>query len=340
MSGRALVIESGATLAVWPTPASYSTTAHNNMFISATDGDGSWTGALLSHFTLTGGGTVRGGGAAWWPIAASVVRPRILWVPNGAFITVSNLKLVDSPAWNMGLRGSNILVTDMRVVSGADSCGGFGHAPNTDGVNLGGHDITVRNVTVHNGDDCVPITTGPDGTSSNILVEDVSCACGTNGVVIYNEGGTVAGVTARRITVENTNQGAGVKLARPGRDATAGRVTNITFEDVTIAHPRYAALYVNVFQEDAQPPCVLPANHDLKNWLTVRNLSFTRVTATVDDGQTAGCFRCTPGAPCSATFDGVSVRYASGAVARDFVCLNMAGATGAGGSSPAACAAA
>jgi len=226
----------------------------------------------------------------------------------------------------------------VRVVAGA-GCGGYGEAPNTDGANIGGHDIVVRDFTVHNGDDCVPITTGNDGTTGNVLVEGVRCECGTNGVVVYNQGGLVSGVVARNVTVSRTNQGAGVKLSRPGKDATGGLVQNLTFgPGYAIDHPRYAALYVNVFSEDAQPPCGLPPHADLPNWLTTRDVAFRGVTARVAPGQAAGCFRCTPGAPCAAIFDGVDVRDDAGAPAPDFVCHNMHGEAGGAASVPAGCA--
>ena len=134
-----------------------------------------------------------------------------------------------------------------------------------------------------------------------------------------------------------SSQGAGVKLSEPGRDATGGLVEDVVFENYRITTPRYAALYINVFQEDAQPPCVLPSKPDIRNWLTVRNLTFHNVTATVDDGQAAGCFRCTPGLPCAIKFDGVLVETAGGKPAAPFVCLNTGGSAGPGGSIPAPC---
>ena len=336
MSGRALLVK--GDLVVWRDPKTYPTSKALNMFVS--DADGSWTGAVLSNFTLAGGGRLVGGGAAWWPTGGDA-RPRLVWLPNATDLLIANLTLVDSPAWNIGIRGERMRVEGVRVESGMGSCGGFGHAPNTDGVNMGGHDIVVRELFVHNGDDCMPVTTGNDGATSNVLLENVHCECGTNGAVVYNQGGSVSGLVARNVTVAGTNQGAGVKLARPGKDATGGLVENITFgPGYVIERPRYAALYVNVFQEDAQPPCVLPAKPDLPHWLTVRGLTFANVTARgVAAGQAAGCFRCTPGAPCDATFDGVSVLSDGGAPAGDFVCLNMRGSAGAAGSVPAACSA-
>ncbi len=337
MSGRSLVIEPGAALVLWPDPQTWSLTKYNNMFLSANDGDGSWTGPLLSDFSLSGGGTIRGGGHAWWP-NPNLQRPRILWVPLAKNITVSNLTLIDSPSWNMGLRGDNILVENVVVSAGSESCAGFELAPNTDGANIGGHNITVRNMRVHNGDDCVPITTGPDGSSSGIVVDSVVCECGTNGVVVYNEGqGRVESVLAQNVSVRGTNQGAGIKLARTGRNATGGLVRGITFHNYSISQPRYAALYINVFGEDSQPPCALPHNPDIPHWLTATDLMFSDLSATVAAGQSAGCFRCTPGTPCDGEFDGVRIFQPDGKPAAPFVCLNMKGSTGPHGSTPGAC---
>lgn len=337
MSGRTLLVE--GTLVIWRDPATYNAAGgFNEMFITGASGAGAWTGPLVAGFTLAGGGAIVGGGRAWWPKGKSVVRPRTLWLPNCSDVTVANLTIVDSPAWNMGLRGDDILIEGMRVESGMSSCGGYGDAPNTDGVNLGGHRITVRNLVVHNGDDCVPVTTGNDGSTSDVLVENVSCECGTNGGVIYNQGGRVSGVVFRNMTVRNTNQGAGFKLSEPGRDATGGLISNVTFENYEIVTPRYAALYVNVFSEDAQPPCGLPPKPDLKNWLTVQDATFRNVSARVDDAQHAGCFRCTPGTPCGGfVFDGVRVTQRSGAVAPPYTCLNLQRPTSTGGSEPAPC---
>lgn len=182
MSGRALLIAPGSELAAWRDPRTYSLTAHNNMLLSATDGDGAWTGPHVRGFTLAGGGRVVGGGRAWWPLGETVVRPRTLWLPNCSDVTVANITIVDSPAWNLGFRGDNVSVSGVRVESGLESCGGYGSAPNTDGVNYGGHGLRVSSLWVHNGDDCIPITTGNDGTTSDVLVQGAHCECGVRGV--------------------------------------------------------------------------------------------------------------------------------------------------------------
>ena len=156
MSGRSLLIADGAQLVVWRDPKTYSTTHANNMFLSANSGDGSWAGPLVTGLTIAGGGTIIGGGAAWWPLGQTVTRPRLIWLPLVDGIVIANLTLLDSPAWNIGVRGDNVLIENVHVIAGGAACDGYEASPNTDGFNIGGHHITVRDCTVHNGDDCIP----------------------------------------------------------------------------------------------------------------------------------------------------------------------------------------
>jgi lysophospholipase L1-like esterase len=331
MSGRALRIE--GTLRVWPDPATYGAPSggYNNPILAGSYSH-AWTGPLLRDFSLSGGGTVLGGGAAWWPAGKTVNRPRTLWLPNASNVAIANLTFVDSPAWNVGVRGTGVRISGMTLTAGAGACGGYGSAPNTDGFNLGGEDIEVADSRVHNGDDCVPVTTGNAGFTRGVYAKNISCSCGTNGGVVYNQGGNVSNVTFAGFFVNGTNQGAGVKLSEPGRDATGGLVEGVAFIDYAIHNPRFAALYINVFGEDSQAPCALPQKPGLENWLTVRGALFRNVTAHAPGAQ-AGCFRCTPGAPCSMELDGVRVDGARSG----WTCLNAAQAVGAGGAAPAAC---
>lgn len=330
MSGRALRLE--GALRVWPDPATYGapTGGYNNPILAGSLTH-AWNGPLLRDFTLSGGGAVFGGGERWWPLGKTVNRPRTLWLPNASNVVIANLTLVDSPSWNIGIRGDGVRIAGVTISAGARSCGGYGAAPNTDGFNVGGTDILIADSVVHNGDDCVPVTTGNAGFTAGVLARNISCACGTNGGVVYNQGGAVRNVTFSGFSVRGTNQGAGVKLAEPGRNATGGVVEGIIWENYAITNPRYAALYINVFQEDAQPPCALPPKPDLTNWLTVRGAVFRNVTADAP-GVQPGCFRCTPGAPCDVEMDGVRADAAGG-----WTCLNAVVRVGEGGASPPAC---
>jgi len=140
------------------------------------------------------------------------------------------------------------------------------------------------------------------------------------------------------LTVVSTNQGAGVKLSEPGKDASGGLVTNVTWKDYSIEAPRYASMYTNVFTEDAAF-CALPRNVTLKNWLTVQGATFRNVTATVGQGQAAGCFLFTPDRPgMDYVFDGVVVReQKTGSAAKGYECFNTKNFVGLEGSVPSPC---
>ena len=146
-------------------------------------------------------------------------------------LTIADLTILDSPNWNFNLRGANILVEQVRSLANVGECEGYGSAPNTDGCNVGGVNITVRDLVVHNGDDCVPVTSqsAPGKTTSNVSVSNIQCACGTNGGVVYNSDGIVEHVSFRNMTVVGTDAGAGIKIGRPGQNSVGGIVRNISW---------------------------------------------------------------------------------------------------------------
>ncbi len=160
----------------------------------------------------------------------------------------------------------------------------------------------------------------------------------TNGGVIYNQGGSVHGVVFEDMTVHSTNQGAGIKLSRPGHNATGGLVSNVTWRNLAITAPRYAAFYTNVFGEDADG-CAPPPHSDYPHWLTVTGAAFRNVSAQLSvAGQAAGCFLFTPGAPGTGyVFEDVQVRGVGGGTASPYKCSNTQGFQATGSTAPVPC---
>lgn len=100
-----------------------------------------------------------------------------------------------------------------------------------------------------------------------------------------------------------------------------GEAVNITWDNIEILSPTRAAIYANVFAEDAAASaCVLPANPRRPSWLTARNFTYRNIVATTE--TYAGCFLCGPDRPCADfTFDNVTVTAAGGG----FRCFNVHG---------------
>ena len=106
----------------------------------------------------------------------------------------------------------------------------------------------------------------------------------------------------------------------------------MTWDGVTITSPRNAAVYVNVFEEDAAPSqCVQPKNPDRASWMTARGLTFRNVVATGMGSAYAGCFNCAPNEPCQdISFDNVKID-----TTKPYKCFNTRATSS--GSSPSPC---
>jgi len=340
-----LVVEPGATLVAWPDPDTWNANATRFTYpLLWSDGyrpcaaPGPYAFALcpapLAGFTLTGGGTIDGQGWRWWPFLKTRPRPILVDLSRAERLLIDNVTLLDSPSFHIQIRGSDMEVA--RVTIRAGGCKGWASAPNTDGINIGGQRIHVHDSSVHNGDDCVPTNGGWNGTDTDgVLVERVHCECGTNGgVPIIAGAASIRNVVYRDMSVLNSNQGAGAKISE-AYDAPTGAFVNISWRNVSIVSPRYAAIYTNVFQEDSQPrQCMVPVNASRPTaWLTAHNFSFSGIAVTLNSttGAYGGCFVCAPSAPCDGfSFEDVVVTDVAApaaieaqAVPADYVCENV-----------------
>ena len=345
-----LFIEPGATLTAWRDPNTYNHTQSISALLWS-DGKrpcgGGQCALPLDHFTLTGGGTIDGQGWRWWPFMKTRPRPILLNVYHGTHLRVSNITMLDSPAFHIQVRGSDMEIDHVTIRAGG--CHGWATAPNTDGINIGGQRIWVHDCFVHNGDDCVPTNTGWNNSDTDgVLVERVECECGTNGgVPIIAGAANIKNVLYRDMKVSFSNQGAGAKISE-AYDTPSGVFSNITWRNISVINPRYAAIYTNLFVEDSgggggARTCRVPVNASRPaKWLTAANFTFDGVRATINStaGAYAGCFVCSPTRPCTGfSFEGVAVEDLAPAPVPlpPYVCENV-GFT-AEGSSPTPCAA-
>ena len=90
-------------------------------------------GAHISNTTITttitaphgARGTIDGNGAAWWPIRKqnySFFAPTILKCEHCAKVTVSNLNIVNTPAWNIEFSSSKDILVDNINVNSPSEC--------------------------------------------------------------------------------------------------------------------------------------------------------------------------------------------------------------------------
>nr|CAD1831120.1 unnamed protein product [Ananas comosus var. bracteatus] len=119
-------------------------------------------GSNLTDVIITGdNGTIDGQGATWWQKfhknQLKYTRGYLIELMHSDQIIISNLTLLNSPAWNIHpVYSSNIIVSGITILAPV-------HSPNTDGINPDScSHVRIEDCYIVSGDDCVAIKSGWD----------------------------------------------------------------------------------------------------------------------------------------------------------------------------------
>ncbi|CAN6202847.1 unnamed protein product [Urochloa humidicola] len=179
-------------------------------------------GANLTDVVITGNnGTIDGQGAMWW----SKFHQNKLKYTRGYLVElmwcdgiyISNVTLLNSPAWNIHpVYSSNIVVQGVTILAPTRS-------PNTDGINPDScSHVRIEDCYVVSGDDCVAIKSGWDEygiaygmPSQHIVVRRLTCVSPTSAVIALGSemSGGISDVRAEDITAINSESGVRIKTA-------------------------------------------------------------------------------------------------------------------------------
>ena len=280
--------------------------------------------AMISAHDVTdvgifGNGTIDGSGAdpaafatadnltklSWWALAANakaaggtypgypdipssngLPRPWLIEFYNATLVTVSGIKLTNSPMWSMGLRYCDgVLVSNYVVRHPSDS-------PNTDGVDLvGSKNVVMTKLDISTGDDNVAIKSGlpgvPNGAyyaapydlpripTSNVVIADSSFGRG-HGLSIGSE--TVNGIhdiVGLNIRFAGTDNGFRIKTGRDRGNQIYGiAMQNLMMVDVPI--PLSLSEYYPTIPDPTAGDIVQP----ITNEPHVHDILISNVTAT------------------------------------------------------------
>ncbi|KAJ3124577.1 hypothetical protein HK100_011190 [Physocladia obscura] len=205
-------------------------------------------------------GWFEGYGEQWWGLPSSAYRPRLATfnVNNGY---IENLKHHSMIAWSWLVPNNNILIenhySDNRPSNSTrDETRTFPF--NTDGINAGGHNITVRGYFGYNGDDAVSIVAG----AKDIHVSKAYAGFSSHGMSIgsLGKGGEfdyVENVLVEDVTMDGAVYGARFK-SWTGGNGNAKNVTYRNFKLINVSIPIF--ITQNYYDQSVGKPNVTSTN--------------------------------------------------------------------------------
>lgn len=206
--------------------------------------------SAVEDVVIYGEGTINGNAskADWWGRKyKEVFRPRLFFVNNCKNVTLTGVKVCNSPSWTLHPYFSeNVRFIDLFVENPADS-------PNTDGCDPEScKNVDILGVHFSVGDDCIAVKSGKiymgktyKTPSENLEIRQCLMEDGHGAVTLGSEmAGGVINLTVEECIFSRTDRGLRIKTRRGrGRDAV---ISNITFRNLTLDHVM-TPLVVNSF---------------------------------------------------------------------------------------------
>ncbi|CAH2061320.1 unnamed protein product, partial [Thlaspi arvense] len=233
---------------------------------------GNW---LTGSFNLTrcnnpcfsgNNGTINGQGKYWWVKYRSggfksITRPYTIEIIFSKDIQISNITIIDSPAWNIHpVYCSNVIVKGVTILAPIDS-------PNTDGINPDSCTNTlIEDCYVVSGDDCIAVKSGWDQfgikvgmPTQQLSIRRLTCISPDSaGIALGSEmSGGIKDVRIEDITLLQTQSAIRIKTAvgRGGyvKDIFARKFTMKTMKYVFWMSGAYNQHPVSGFNPKAMP---------------------------------------------------------------------------------------
>jgi polygalacturonase len=251
-------------------------------------------GANLHDVAISGGGTIDGQGAPWWPYAKTkgANRPRMISLSACERVLIEHVTLRNSPMFHIAIGGhsENVTVRDVTIRAPASwDPETPGH--NTDACDVGGRHILIQDCDVSVGDD--DFTCG--GGTSDVLI--TNCHYGNGHGVSVGSGtkGGVANITVVNCTFNHTDTGIRIKSDRD----RGGLVQNLSYLNLRmtnvgcpiLVYASYMAKereYRDLNRLTPEIAASYPPARITEHTPVYRNLTFSNITATVKPGGRAG----------------------------------------------------
>ncbi|KAI6855612.1 hypothetical protein KC338_g7565 [Hortaea werneckii] len=223
-------------------------------------------------------GWINSYGQAWWdaneyPNTGIDGRPHLISIDTTGG-KIQNFKSRKPIAWGMSVDGSDIEIDGM-VVDAYSATGSFPF--NTDGMDLGGTDITVTNSVIYNGDDAFAINDG----AHNVYIKDATIGYQTHGMSIGSLGSdqaefaNVSNITFDGVSVINGIYGARFKSWQGGQ----GLAKDITWKNIDVYNVTFPIFVTQTYIDQGDNDGEERPNNSSVN---MENFTWTNWTGTIN----------------------------------------------------------
>jgi polygalacturonase len=254
------------------------------------------TASSLNNIEISGSGTIDGQStfASWWtnnPSLSTSQRPILVSFNSCKIVLVQNITLENPPSMHMVFKGTDANITVQGITINSP-----GNSPNTDGIDLIGTNVVVKNCSISAGDDCIALgSTG--GTSFDTMVTNCAFGTGHGMSVGSNTSGGVSNLVVVNCTFNGTEYGLRLKSDTNSTSGGEGGITqNLLYENLVMSNISEAPIVIySYYNEVGTPTSVKPSTAAGEPVIPVlpttciwRNIVFSNIKSTVGFPATAG----------------------------------------------------
>jgi polygalacturonase len=244
-------------------------------------------GHKLNDIEISGSGIIDGQGQTWWDkFRAGELedhRPEMVSLSRITRLAVKGVKFQNGPTMHLDIMRCTDVTIDGVIVATPDE------TPNTDGIDISGNNIIIKNCDIADGDD--NIATG--GNTSNIYITNCKFGFG-HGMSIgsFTEGGL------RNMLVDNCRfDGTTSGLRGKSNRDRGGTVQDIIYSNITMNNVKNPIYFQSLYEQKVRDPNQVepaPVTATTPYW---KNITFINIIATTPDKAGAGIIWGLPEAP-------------------------------------------
>jgi polygalacturonase len=235
----------------------------------------------VEDLEISGFGTIDGQGGGWWAACRTdpqLVRPMMLNLISVNRLLIHDVTFTSPPNHHCGVRRDSGNITISNLTVNTDP-----HSPNTDGLNLAGTNVLVRDCHISDGDDNIAMAA--TGVLADVLI--TNCVFGSGHGVSIGSGVQhgVSNLVVANCSFNGTDFGIRMKA---GNDS-GGLARNLFYHDITMTNVQMPILVYSYYRTAGSAgkisrftpakAAALPLEPVLDTTPIWRDITFSNITA-------------------------------------------------------------